>query len=218
MLTTVAKTTCVAVGTRFATRSVNDPLPESLAAALVALSACLAASSTPGIIIGGVAASLLGRPRLTRDIDVLVDLADERLQALLAVAQDFGIAPRIEHPEEFARRSRVLLLRHVASQIDIDLILGTLPFELEAVAAGQVRHAGPIEVRLPRVEDLMIMKAIAHRPRDMHDLEALLVAHPGADLTRAKQWVREFAIAATMPELIEDFERLIRETTARFRP
>jgi hypothetical protein len=34
VLTTVAKTTCVAVGTRFATLSVNDPLPESLAATM----------------------------------------------------------------------------------------------------------------------------------------------------------------------------------------
>jgi hypothetical protein len=36
----------------------------------------------------------------------------------------------------------VLLLRHGASQIDIDVILGVLPFEREAVSMGQSHGPG----------------------------------------------------------------------------
>jgi hypothetical protein len=36
---------------------------------------------------------------------------------------------------EFAARTRVLLLRHVASGIDIDVSLGALPFERETIEA-----------------------------------------------------------------------------------
>lgn len=192
----------------------GDVLPTSLVTALDALQRSLDSAGIPMVVVGGVAASLLGRPRLTRDIDALVDLPDERWVELLAAAHRLGIEPRIDAPLEFAARSRVLLLRHVPSQIDIDVILGALPFEREAVAAGRTHSLGPIEVRLPRIEDLMIMKALAQRPRDLIDLEALLDTHPEADLETVRRWVREFATAATLPELLATFDTLVARSTA----
>jgi hypothetical protein len=188
---------------------VTSALPESFGAALEALAVFLKESELPAIIVGGVAASLLGRPRLTQDIDVLVDVPDEGWDRLLVIAATQGIAPRIGAPLDFARKTRVLLLRHTASGIDIDVIFGALQFEREAVGAGTVTTVGSLLLRLPRVEDLMIMKAIAHRPRDLVDLEGLLLAHPEADIDRVRHWVGEFAVAATMPELLEDLEKLI---------
>ena len=105
-------------------------------------------------------------------------------------------------------------MRHEPSGIDIDLILGGLPFELEAVAAATPYRFGPLTIRLPRVEDLMIMKAIAHRPRDLLDLEALLIQHPQANLDRVRRYVDEFAHAASMSDVLEDWDRLV----ARRRP
>ena len=53
------------------------------------------------------------------------------------------------------------------------------------------------------------MKAVAHRPRDMQDIEGLLDAHPEADVNSVRQWVGEFAAATAMSELIEDFDKLL---------
>jgi hypothetical protein len=184
-------------------------LPQPLVAALEALEECLQRADRRAIIIGGLAASLLGRPRLTRDIDALADIADDDLDLVIECAAFTGIEPRIHDARDFAIRSRVLLLRHRASQIDIDLVMATLPFEQDAVSSGQALSLGPLEIRLPRVEDLLIMKAIAHRPRDLADIEGILLAHPEADLDRARRWIREFAAASTQPELIEDFDRLV---------
>lgn len=189
----------------------NVELPSSLVGALQALEECLHESDRRAIVIGGLAASLLGRPRLTRDIDALADVSDEDIDRIVESAEAAGIEPRLGNARDFAVRSRVLLLRHRASGIDIDLIMATLPFERDAVASGQRRSLGPVEVRLPRVEDLLIMKAIAHRPRDLEDIEGLLLAHPDADLDRARRWIREFAEASTQPELLEDFDRLVSE-------
>jgi hypothetical protein len=188
---------------------VTSALPESFGAALEALAAFLTESGLQAVIVGGVAASLLGRPRLTQDIDVLVDSPDEGWDRLIPLAAPLGIAPRIDDPMDFARKTRVLLLRHTTSGIDIDVVFGALQFEREAVAAGTVTTVGSTSIRLPRVEDLMIMKAIAHRPRDLVDLEGLLLAHPDADIDRVRRWVGEFAGAATMPELLEDLYKLL---------
>lgn len=192
-------------------------IADSLVGALSAVTAALDAAGIPGVVVGGVAASLLGRPRFTRDIDALVDLDEARWPALLAAARGAGIVPRIEDPLEFARRSRVLLLRHDASQIDVDIILGGLPFESAAVKAGQLHPLGNFAVRLPRVEDLMIMKAVAQRPQDLLDLEGLLETHPGADLAAVRHWVREFSTAAAMPSLLVEFEQLVSRVHARQR-
>ena len=47
----------------------------------------------------------------------------------------FDLVPRIPDAIEFAHETRVLLLRHAPTGIDIDLSLGALPFEEELVGA-----------------------------------------------------------------------------------
>jgi hypothetical protein len=53
------------------------------------------------------------------------------------------------------------------------------------------------------------MKAIARRPKDVQDLEGLLVAHPEVDVASARRWIREFAIAMSMPDILEEFDTLL---------
>lgn len=161
------------------------------------------------MVVGGVAASILGRPRATRDIDMLAILPDDRWGEALAAARQHGIVARIEDPLAFARRTHVLLLRHAASGIDIDVILGRLPYEVDAVARGQFHDLGGVRTRLPQVEDLLIMKAIAQRPQDLRDIEGLLDVHPGADVEQVRTWVREFATAMTMPDLLEGLDAIL---------
>ena len=187
-----------------------DPaLPPGLLAAIAAVTAWLDDAGSPGMIVGGIAASLLGRPRLTQDVDALTTVPEGRWPALLDAARFHGLEPRIDAPLQFAARTRVLLMRHRPSGIDVDLMLGGLQFELDAVAAAVPHAIGATTVRLPRVEDLMIMKAIAHRPRDVLDLEALLDLHPDADIAHVRRFLVEFARSASMPSIIESWDRLL---------
>lgn len=185
-----------------------ERVPSSLLSALTDLVKWLDGISASSMVIGGVAASVLGRPRLTQDIDALIILGEDQWGSVVAQAEKFGIVPRIDSALDFARRARVLLLRHLESGIDIDISLGGLSFEHGAISRSTVHDVGGIRVRLPRVEDLIVMKAIAHRSKDMQDIEGLLAAHPNVDMKFIRQWVREFANAMTMPDLIEDFEQL----------
>jgi hypothetical protein len=188
---------------------VAERIPSSLLAALTDLVNWLDATGTPSIIIGGVAASILGRPRLTKDIDTLAILPEADWPGAVASAARYGIVPRIENPLDFARRSRVLLMRHTASGIEVDITFGGLAFEKSAIANCGVHAVGGLSIRLPRVEDLLIMKAIAHRPKDMLDIEGLLAAHPDADVTTVRQFVSEFAAAMSMSDMLQDFDNLV---------
>ncbi len=68
---------------------------------------------------------------------------------------------------------------------------------------------GGLRVHLPRIEDLLLMKAVAGRPKDLQDIEGPLAAHPNADIAVARQWIQEFATAMTMPGMLEEFNKLV---------
>lgn len=175
-----------------------------LLAPLAAVQQLLARFGNRGIIIGGVAASLLGQPRLTADVDVVLLLSIADLPVLLEAAAEEGLVPRIADALDFARRHRVLLLRHQESGINVDVSLGMLPFEVEAVERSTIYRVGPLELRLPMPEDLIVFKAVAHRPTDLEDIRVIIENHPYLDRERIRRWVKAFAEALEMPELWED--------------
>jgi Nucleotidyl transferase of unknown function (DUF2204) len=194
---------------------VVDRVPDTLLAALADLVKWMDVTNMPSMIIGGVAASVLGRPRLTQDVDALAILPEADWANAVSTAASHGILPRIENPLDFARRSRVLLMRHAESGIDIDLTFGRLPFEQTAIDNSEIHIIGGLRVRLPRVEDLLVMKAIARRPKDLQDIEGLLAAHPEADVVAVRQWVREFATAMTMSDMLDDFDKVVARSKSR---
>ena len=123
----------------------------------------LDSAAAEGAIIGGVAASVLGRPRLTEDIDVLMILERQEWAPFLEAGRDFGFVARIDDALDFAEKSRVLLVLHQPSGIPIDVVLGALPLEDEIVRGA--RHVELAGVRLPLAtpESIVVMKAIARR-------------------------------------------------------
>ena len=134
-----------------AKRKSRQPTSESVTpflAPIQALQSLLSAFHNRGVIIGGVAVSLLGAPRYTVDLDAVFLLTMEDVPRLLAEAANHGIEPRISDPIAFAHKSQVLLLRHTASGTDIDLSLGSLPFEVEMVERARVVEIGSVRLRL----------------------------------------------------------------------
>ena len=195
-----------------AKRKSGESSPESLTpllAPLQALQNLLSLFDNQGVIIGGIAASLLGTPRYTVDLDAVFLLSIEDVPRLLQVAAEQGIEPRIADPIEFARKSRVLLLRHVASGVDIDLSLGILPFEIEMVARSKLFEIGPIQLRLPTPEDLIILKAVAHRSKDLEDIKAIAAGYPDLDQVRIQFWAEQFGDALELPELWSTIRQLL---------
>jgi len=138
-----------------------------LEGAVHALVAWSKASGVPMLVIGGVAVSILSKPRTTKDVDVVAWLPDQDAwRAFLTDGERHGIVPRIPDALGFALRSRVLLLRHEPSGVPIDVSMGALPFEENAVRRAVLTEIGGIRIPLPIPEDLLVMKAVAHRSRD----------------------------------------------------
>ena len=175
-----------------------------LSGCLAAVQRLIEALGNRGVVIGGVAVTFLARPRTTLDVDVMFLVELSELPQMIAVAAQNGLVPRIANADQFAQRSRVLLLRHEPTGVDVDIALGLLPFEVEVVERS-TRYVGDgFAVPIPTPEDLIILKAIAHRPIDLADIRAVIDANPDLDRSRIEQRVKAFAEALDMPELWDD--------------
>ena len=175
-----------------------------------ALERLMRRSGRKWMLIGGVAASLLGKPRFTADIDVVISIGDDEILGILKLAIEEGFIPRIKNPVEFAKKNRVLLLKHKKSNINLDLSLGTLPFEEEAIGKRRSKRIGGISIYLPIPEDLIIFKAVAHRPQDIMDIKEIVNNNPKIDRRYIKKRVTEFARFLEMPEIWKDIENHLR--------
>ncbi len=164
-----------------------------------------------GVIIGGVAASLLGKPRLTADLDALVLLDPFEIPQFLDMAKKLGIVPRIRSADEFARKNHVLLMHHAASGTNIDIVLGMLPFEKQVIDRSCMITVSSLELRLPTPEDLIIMKTVAHRSKDMEDIKGIIEIQKYMDLKYIKKWVKEFADAVDSPEMLTELLDLLKK-------
>ena len=161
-------------------------------------------------IIGGVAMGLIAQARATQDVDAVVWLDLEDAADFVKSGARFGFVPRLEDALDFARRSRVLLLRHSDTKINVDLSCGVLPFEREMIDRATEFKSGELTLKVATPEDLIITKAVAHRGRDLIDVDNLLAIYPDLDLPRIRYWVSEFAHVLEMPELVEDWENLLK--------
>ncbi len=180
---------------------------------LEALDNLLVQFDNRGVVIGGIAVSLLGQARFTEDLDAMFLLSVDEIPRFLKIAGQEGIEPRISQAEDFARQNRVLLLRHTSSQTNIDISLGILPFEQEMVERSVVYAIDDaLNIRLPTPEDLIIMKAIAHRPKDLLDIQGLVQKHPKLDRKRIQDWVLQFADVLERPELWDDIASWFQDT------
>ena len=169
----------------------------------------LKAAGVKGAVIGGVAAAIVGIARATHDVDVVVVIDDVEWEEFIEPANQIGFEFRIPDAVEFARKNRVLLMRHRPSGVEVDVSLGMLDFERELIARSKRIKIEGILVPVATPEDLIIMKAIPRRPNDMVDIFGLLERHPKLDLERVRRICGDFAVLLECPELVEDLERII---------
>ena len=186
-----------------------DKSLEPFRAAIDAFQRLLHKFDDRGVIIGGIAVGLLGKPGFTADVDAVILLSTMEIAQFIELAQAEAIFPRIQNAEDFARKNRVLLLKHKPTETDIDISLGILPFEQEMVERASTETFSNLSIRLPTPEDLIIWKAIAHRPKDLEDIRTIADKYPNLDRKRIEEWIKSFGEVLELPKLWDQINLLL---------
>jgi hypothetical protein len=168
------------------------------AAILSALGAAFDRVGIGYMVVGGQAVLVRGEPRLTSDIDMTLAVGPDSVPRILAVLADLGMRPLPSDPVAFAKQTMVVPAADDATGVRIDLILSWTPFESEAI-----RRAEPVTVdghtyNVASAEDLVVMKILAGRPRDLEDVAGILQRHPGLDGEYVERWLGAFRDATEL--------------------
>jgi Nucleotidyl transferase of unknown function (DUF2204) len=128
----------------------------------------------------------------------------------LKQAVRWKLQPRTSDALEFAKTTRVLLLVHTPTRIEVDLSFGMLPFEAELVSRASARQIKGVRFPLATPEDIIIMKALALRPRDVVDIEGILEATPTLDLDRVRTIVAQLSASLETHDHLARLEEILR--------
>ncbi|UCG39274.1 MAG: nucleotidyl transferase AbiEii/AbiGii toxin family protein [bacterium] len=173
------------------------------------IAASLGVRKIPYMIIGGQAVLLYGEPRLTRDIDVTLGADVSRLGDLLRSVDDIGLTPLPEDVESFVKRTLVLPARHEPTGIRVDFIFSLTPYEIGAIARARKVPVAGQEVAFASVEDLIIHKIFAGRPRDLEDVRSVLLRNPDVEFPYIRRWLTEFDRSAEGGHFTETLDDIL---------
>jgi hypothetical protein len=182
---------------------------EELFEALRAMSDAIERIGGDGAIIGGVAVSLQVQARFTADVDAVFFAAAHSVDEMIEALAQAGFGATKPDPIGFARASMVIPLVHLNSGIRADVALGWLPFEEDAIRRAEIKRVGDFDVRVVRREDLLIMKLIANRPKDIADADAIIRLSPSLDVAFVRNTLKKFAEVVEDPDLQMRLERLL---------
>jgi hypothetical protein len=143
------------------------------------------------MIIGGQAVLVHGEPRYTRDIDITLAADVDRVQEILKLSMNLNLKV-IDNPDEFVRKTMVLPAEEPSSGIKVDFIFSSSEFEREAIKKAISVKIGRRIIKFAALEDLIIHKVIANRPRDIEDVRILLLKNPRCNVDYIKSWLRKF--------------------------
>jgi hypothetical protein len=139
-------------------------------------------ASIPYMVIGGQAVLIYGEPRMTRDIDITLGVGPADWERVAALFAGLNLKALVDDPATFVGRTMV------------DFIFSTSAYEAGALCRAKGVKIGRFAVRFASVEDVIIHKVIAGRPRDIEDVRILLLKNPEMDTNIVRRWLREFDI------------------------
>ena len=165
----------------------------------------------PDIIIGGLAAGLIGEARLTQDIDILIAISQEGVGDFLkqAIKCGFTFSSRKQIVEDVDLRGVFSLKR---GEFHVDFILGNMPFEEEAFSRRQKIKLFNRTAYFPTPEDLILFKLIASRPKDLLDIQAIVLRHKQKlDQDYLKKWARIISDDLDDVQIYQKLEKLLKD-------
>ena len=124
-------------------------------------------------VFGAQAVNLYGFPRATADLDVTVELGKLDPIDVVARLRKANFTPRFEDAA-FIAATRVIPVVHDASASPIDIVLAGPGLEVQFLDEVVLHSIGRIEVPVLSIENLIVTKLLAGRPKDLEDVRELL--------------------------------------------
>ena len=166
----------------------------------------LAFLRVPFMLTGSYAMAYYATPRMTRDLDIVVELRDVDVDRLVATfATDFYIDP--DAARAAVKAQRLFNLLHLDSGIKVDFIVRKdTTYRLTEFSRLRAVELGRVQTWIASREDLILSKLVWVREADSElqrrDVRALL-AGP-LDREYLEQWAAKLDVAKLLAEVADE--------------
>jgi predicted nucleotidyltransferase len=158
------------------------------------------------IIIGGIAASTIGEPRVTVDIDI----NKEDVPDFLNKAKKAGFKVPLKKCIESVKRMGVFQISF--GDYHIDFIIASTELEKEVFERAKTLKLYGIKTFFPSSEDLILLKIIPGRDKDLLDVKSIILRHKGKLDTRyLKTWARKLCDEAEDMRIWNVLDKLLKD-------
>jgi hypothetical protein len=151
----------------------------------VAISRDLDSAGIPHAITGAVAMAAHGYVRATADLDILVLASAVRLPRVFEIVRARGFTGEDGDLISELRERYVAALR--AGPVTVEILVPVLPYHREVVERAVRRELPGGSAPFVTVEDLLVLKTLWRRAKDVPDLHALIASAEELD----EEYVRE---------------------------
>lgn len=161
----------------------------------------------PFMFVGGQAVLLHGSPRLMHGVDVALGVGSEGIESVLQVCEAVGLRPLAPDPAGFARETFVCPALHEPTEVRVDFIFATTPFEEVAMGRAARVEVGGASLPFASAEDLVLLKLFAGRPLDIEDARSVVQRQRTLDWRYLAHWAGEFALVEGrehLPDMIRE--------------
>ena len=124
------------------------------------------------LVIGGYAVAIYGYPRLTKDLDVCIQVSEENAGKMTQVINDFGLGSLKLKKEDFLTKDFVTQLGYPPVRIDILNDLDAVSFD-DAWKKRIVVTISDVAINFIGYDELLKVKEMAGRKQDIADIEKL---------------------------------------------
>jgi hypothetical protein len=180
---------------------------------LARIAAALEANKLPYMIIGGQAVLLYGTPRLTKDIDITLGVSIDTVPGVVKALAAIGLKAIPQDFKAFVEKTFVLPMQDAETGIRVDFIFSLTPYERLAIGRAKPTTIRDKRVMFASVEDVIIHKIFAGRPRDLEDVRSIIIKNPDFDREYTTRWLTEFDRSVESGRFLETFEQLLQEIT-----
>ncbi len=165
-------------------------------------------------VFGAQAAIFYGSVRLTADVDVTVLPGDYPLDDLLGLLQEEGFEVRTSDVHSLVQQTRVLPVVHTQSNMPVDIIIGGPGLEEQFAAHARPYELDGVSVPVVRSEDLVAMKILAGRYKDLQDVLSILKSQSaGMNINDIRATLKTLEAALDRSDLISVLDSLIAQAT-----
>lgn len=154
-------------------------------------------------VMGGIAVRVYGIPRPTYDVDLTVAMPRPRLGEFYQAATQLGYT--IPEPylagwvDQVAGMPVVKVRLYLEGHgVDVDLFLAESEFQRQLLARRRRAQIDHLTVWLVSPEDLILLKLLARRPRDIADVGDVIFTQGQLDEAYLRHWAKQLGVLSEL--------------------